>query len=125
MIERRKQSRVRVEVRVEISGKDAACEVFSQSVIAGNLSRSGALLRGVRGDLRCGDLVTLKYGERQAKFRIVWLLDRGAMDGVEVAVHRIADSPCPWEAVLNLPPSTNGGQGTTVASDQEEVLLEK
>jgi hypothetical protein len=119
MIERRKQSRVRVEVRVEVSGMDAASEAFSQSAMATNLSRSGALLRGVAAVLRCGDLLTVKYGERQAEFRIVWVLDRGADDGFEVAVHRLADSPCPWEAVLGLEETARE------TSDREEALLQK
>jgi hypothetical protein len=119
MIERRKQSRVRVELRVEISGMDAACETFSQSAMATNLSRSGALLRGVAAVLRCGDLLTVKYGERRAEFRIVWVLDRGAHDGLEVAVHRLASSPCPWEAVLGLEETARE------TSEQEEALLRK
>ncbi|HEX4542597.1 MAG TPA: hypothetical protein VH114_05475 [Candidatus Acidoferrum sp.] len=123
MIERRKQSRVRVELRVEISGMDAACETFSQSAIATNLSRSGGLLRGVAAVLRCGDLLTVKYGERQAEFRIVWVLDRGAHDGFEVAVHRLAESPCPWEAVLGL--EETGNCGEKEPGDPEEALVRK
>ena len=119
MIERRKHSRVRVELRVEISGMDAGCESFSQNAVATNLSRSGALLRGVAAVLRCGDLLTVKYGERQAEFRIVWVLDRGAHDGLEVAVHRLADSRCPWEAVLGRQEAARD------TGDQEESLLQK
>ena len=119
MIERRKQSRVRVELRVEISGMDAACEIFSQSAMATNLSRSGALLRGVAVVLRCGDLLSVKYGERQAEFRIVWVLDRGTHDGFEVAVHRLASSPCPWEGVLGLQETARE------TSEQEEAVLQK
>src|SRR5207302_11295265 len=77
-------------------------ETFSRSAVATNLSRSGALLSGVAAVLRCGDLLSVKYGERQAEFRIVWVLDSGAHDGFEVAVHRLAESPCPWEAGLGL-----------------------
>ena len=119
MIERRKQSRVRVELRVEISGMDAACEIFSQSAMATNLSRSGALLRGVAAILRCGDLLTMKYGERHAEFRIVWVLDRGAHDGLEVAVHRLEGSPCPWEAVLGMQETARD------TGHRDEALLQK
>src|SRR5246127_5561448 len=108
MSERRKQSGVRVELRVEVSGKDASSETFSQSAMASNLSRSGALLSGVAAVLRCGDLLSVKYGERQAKFRIIWVLDRGAHDGGEVAVHPPAESPGPWEAVFGLQEKARG-----------------
>ena len=121
MSERRKQPRVRVELRVEVWGKDASSETFSKSAMATNLSRSGALLSGVAAVLRCGDLLSVKYGERQAKFRIVWVLDRGAHDGFEVAVQRLAESPCPWEAVLGLQETARECETT----DQEEAVLQK
>lgn len=121
MIERRKQSRVRVELRVEISGMDAVSENISQSVLATHLSRSGALLRGVAAVLRCGDLLMVKYGEREAAFRIVWVLDCGAQDGFEVAVHRLANSRCPWEAVLALQESSSRRENDL--GDREQALL--
>lgn len=123
MIERRKQSRVRVELRVEISGINAVCEKFAQSAMATNLSKSGALLKGVATVLRCGDLLTLKYGEKQAEFRIVWVLDRGTNEGFEVAVYRLPESPCPWEAVLDLQEKSSRSQSET--GDQEEALVRK
>jgi hypothetical protein len=88
--------------------------------MASNLSRSGALLSGVTAVLRC-DRLSVKYGERQAEFRIVWVLDRGAHDGFEVAVHLLAESPCPWEAVLGLQETSRECE----ISDREEALLQK
>ena len=124
MIEHRKESRVRVELRVEISGMDAACETFSQTVRASNLSWSGVLLRGVSAVLRCGDPLAIKYGERQGQFRIIWVLDRGARDGFEVAVHRTPNSPCPWESVLHQETSSIRDRERSV-DDREEALLRK
>ena len=123
MIERRKESRVRVELRVEISGMDAACETFSQTVKASNISWSGALLRDVTAVLRCGDPLEIQYGERQGQFRIIWVLDRGARDGLEVAVHRMPSSPCPWESVLDLQQKPTIGE--RAAGDREEAVLPK
>ena len=122
MIERR-ESRVRVELRVEISGMDAACETFSQTAKARNLSRSGALLRGVTAALRCGDPLAIKYGERQGQFRIIWVLDRGARDGFEVAVHRTPSSLCPWEAALHQKVSIRNDERSII--DREEALLQR
>jgi hypothetical protein len=125
MIERRKGSRVRVELRAEISGMDAACETFSQSVRASNLSRSGALLRGVAAVLRCGDRLAVKYGEQRGEFRIVWVLDRGAHDGFEVVVHRLPNSPCPWEALLRLRETSICREGEKTLDNREDALLRK
>jgi hypothetical protein len=125
MIERRNESRVRVVLRVEISGMNAACETISQIVRAANLRCSGALLRGVTAVLRCGDLLTIKYGERRGEFRIVWLLDRGAHDGFEVAVHRLANSTCPWEAVLRMQENSIPRENEKTGGDREEALTRK
>lgn len=50
----------------------------------------------------CGDRIAIEYGTRQAHFRIVWVLESGVLDEKLVAVHRLADLPCPWEEALSL-----------------------
>jgi len=102
MIERRSEPRVRIAVRVTVSGTDTRCEEFSESVVATNLSRGGALLSRVAAELRCGDLIAVRYGVCLARFRIVWVLDMGN-EGSEVAIHRLRGQPCPWEGVLPQP----------------------
>jgi hypothetical protein len=44
MSDRRSEERVRIELRVKVSGVDARCENFSEHALATNISRSGALL---------------------------------------------------------------------------------
>lgn len=102
MIERRSEPRIRIAVRVKVSGADARCGAFSETVLATNLSRSGALLTKVEAELRCGDRITVEYGSRTAHFRIVWVLGNGAREGPQVAIHKVANQECPWEAVLPL-----------------------
>lgn len=100
MIDRRLEERVRIELRVKVSGVDARCESFSEHALATNISRSGALLTQLTTDLRCGDLLAIEYGCRRAHYRIVWVLDCGANGGVRVAVQRVGNRPCPWEELL-------------------------
>lgn len=70
-------------------------------MLATNLSRSGALLMKVEAALRCGDRITVEYGSH-THFRIVWVLDNGGREGAQVAIHKLANQQCPWEAVLPL-----------------------
>ena len=100
MIDRRHEERVRIELRVKVSGVDARCESFSEYAIASNISRSGALLSQIFADLRCGDLLVIEYDSRRAHYRIVWVLDSGTQSGSRVAVHRVGNRPCPWEELL-------------------------
>ena len=114
MIERRSQPRVRIALRVNVSGLDAGCEGFSESVLATNLSQSGALLTRVQAELRCGDLVVIEYGKRQAHFRIVWVLDGAIGEGRQAAIHKLAGQDCPWEAVLPLQHAVATGDGKRI-----------
>jgi len=100
MEERRKEARVRAELRVEVFGSDARSAGFRQMVTATNLSRGGALLTNVHAELRCGDLLALEFGGRHAYFRIVWALESPGLDGIQVAVHKLSSQLCPWEELL-------------------------
>ena len=61
MEERRKEARVRAELRVEVSGSDARSAGFRDIVLATSLSHSGALLTNVHAELRCGDLLAIEF----------------------------------------------------------------
>lgn len=100
MDDRRQEQRLRVELRVKVSGVDARCENFSEHALATNISRSGALLSKITTQLRCGDLLIIEYGGRRAYYRIVWVFELGAHGGTRVAVHKIGERACPWEELL-------------------------
>jgi hypothetical protein len=106
MLERRNEPRVRAALWVDVSGTDAQREPFSQRVIAINLSLNGGLLWGVEAELRSGDVITVSYLERKALFQVVWVLEESAV-GAQVALHRLAEQPCPWGEAL--PAATAAG----------------
>ena len=99
-IERRREPRVRIAVRVQISGRDAQYEEYSEKVLAMGLSRHGALLWGVQAELEPGDILSLSYGQHSAQFQIVWVLDEARGTGSQVAVRLLQNQECPWEEVL-------------------------
>jgi hypothetical protein len=105
MIERRKEPRVRLSLPVRVSGTDAEGERFNTTVTATSLSRSGALLTGLRAELRCGDMVTVEYEGHKADFRIVWVLNLGQHRSAKVAVHKPRPQLCPWEERLSGEPA--------------------
>jgi hypothetical protein len=112
MMERRKEPRTRLSLPVTVSGTDAEGERFTMNVRATSLSRSGALLRGIEAELRCGDLLAVEYEGRRADFRIVWVLNLGKHRSADVAVHQPGGQACPWEGVLSgeLALATNHGR---------------
>lgn len=106
MLERRQESRVRVQLSVQIFGVDGSGKRFVRDAIASNISRSGALLTNVDLNLRCGDYVVIKYNERRANFRVVWLRNAGEADHLKIAVHKVENQPCPWQEALSDEPTS-------------------
>ena len=111
MMERRKEPRTRLSLPVTVSGTDAEGERFTTTATATSLSRSGALLTGLKAELRCGDMLAVEYEGRKADFRIVWFLNHGQRRAAKVAVHKPGPQPCPWEEVLSADPALATSHG--------------
>jgi hypothetical protein len=78
MVEHRQDQRAQRDLAVQVSGRDAKGNAFSQGVNASNISKGGALLSGLSSGVRSGDLVWVEYQGRKARFRIVWVRDSHA-----------------------------------------------
>jgi hypothetical protein len=100
MVERRRETRIQVELPVRIWGFTAQHVQFVQDAIARNISASGALLSGIDHELRSGDLIGIQYGEKRARFKVVWVRDSGTRHKTQAAVHRMEGEECPWEQDL-------------------------
>jgi hypothetical protein len=100
MHERRREPRVQVDLPVRVWGTDEHGAWFKQDAAARNISRSGALLAGLRQPLRSGDLIGVQYGANKARFRVVWVRDSDAGSMIQVAVHKVEEDECPWKELL-------------------------
>ena len=85
---------------VRVWGIDATGALFVQDAVARNISGSGALLSGIEQKIRTHDLIGVGYGDRQARFRVVWVRDSGTDQKVQAAVHKLKSEECPWKHVL-------------------------
>jgi len=54
-----------------------------------DISNCGALLSEISYALRCGDPISIQYGDKCAKFRVVWMRDGRA------AVQKMGNEECP------------------------------
>jgi len=100
MADRWKEPRVLASLLVGVSGRDAHGEVFHESALATNLSRSGALLTRVSAEPRCGELIAVDRAGRQAVFRVVWVMDSETDERLQVAIRKVQGQSCPWEEIL-------------------------
>ena len=96
MAERRQEQRARKDLTVQVSGRAANGDAFSQSVIASNISNGGALLSGLSSAVRSGDLVWVEYQGRMARYRIVWVRDSDSDLKSQAAVQKLDTEECPW-----------------------------
>ena len=71
-MDRRQQSRVFVDLPVQICGMDANSRPYIQAASLRTISGRGATLQGVEARLKPGDVVDVLYEGTKAQFRIVW-----------------------------------------------------
>ena len=99
-IERRRELRAELELTLIVWGVDTRGERFVQEARARDISLSGALLCGLKAELRSGDVIGILYGAHKARYRVVWVRYEGTTDQMLVAVHRMPADTCPWLEVL-------------------------
>lgn len=99
-MERRCERRQVEDLPVRVCGVDEQGRFFDESVLAHNISESGALLVGLDQKLRCGDLIVVQFGALKARFRIVWVRDSQSPLKVQAAVQRLKQDECPWLEIL-------------------------
>jgi hypothetical protein len=100
MPDRRHEPRIRAEIQVRIWGLDAKGFKFAQIAIARNISFGGALVSGIELRLRPEDLIGIQYGEKEARFRVVWARDSGGDEKNQAAVQKLDGYECPWKEIL-------------------------
>jgi len=71
---RRRQPRIKGVLPVRIWGIDHSGKTFSEHTCTATISVAGASLLGVHASLSKGDIIDLQYRNRQARFRVVWIV---------------------------------------------------
>lgn len=66
-----------------------------------NVSRQGALLDGIQGMLKVGQIVAITYKTGKARFRVTWVGD--AEKAGQVGVQSLETEKCLWGATVLLP----------------------
>ncbi|MGA7564794.1 MAG: hypothetical protein WBW53_01860 [Terriglobales bacterium] len=96
----RRDPRIDIALPVLLTGTDSSGRPLDQRVITINISRRGALLEGVHGELRQGDTVCLARLQKKEQFRVAWV---GAEEGPaagQIGVAAIDPNTLFWSEVL-------------------------
>jgi hypothetical protein len=88
-------------LHVRIAGVDASGRPILLMVPTRNVSRQGALLDGIQGMLKVGQIVAITYKTSKARFRVTWVGD--AERAGQVGVQSVETEKCLWGATVLLP----------------------
>lgn len=98
-MEQRPGTRVSAEITVRIFGMDADGRAFFQNAKASSLSNKGAKLSHVNHTLKAGEVIGVQFGDKKARFEIVWFKPSQAAGLNEAGIRALTQQVAPWEEV--------------------------
>jgi len=107
----RRDPRIATKQEVRIAGIDANGRPLLQAATTRNISRQGALLEGIQGTLKPGEIISVTYKNNKARFRVAWVGAPGTDRAGQIGVQSVDPSKCLWDATI-LPPSAADTYGT-------------
>jgi hypothetical protein len=96
-VEHRHEPRKNASFVVTINGRDKDGHFFNEQVVASRISKSGALLSGLSRHVRLGDVISVAYGGKKSRFKVVWLRDSESHHLIQVAIHLMNAENSPWK----------------------------
>ncbi len=100
---KRREPRQEKQVPVRIFGTDADGRAFSENVSTVNVSREGAMLKGVTCQLKTGDVIGVVYGKSKSRFRVQWAGKPGTPEQGRIGLHSMSPESALWDFPLPAP----------------------
>ncbi|MGA2346504.1 MAG: methyl-accepting chemotaxis protein, partial [Candidatus Sulfotelmatobacter sp.] len=97
---KRRDSRVDLSLPVRVIVTDAKGHPAEQEVTTADISRQGALIRGFRGEIRTGKIVTLSRNNKKQDFRAAWVGAEGTPQAGEIGLSAVDPMSGFWDDVL-------------------------
>src|SRR5208282_3393281 len=96
----RRDPRIVAALPVRLAGTDASGRPLDQEVMTINISRRGALLKGVQGTLRAGDAISLARLHKKERFRVSWVGEKDTPETGHLGVAPLDPNTTFWDEVL-------------------------
>lgn len=97
---KRRDPRIDLALPVLLKGTDMSGRPLDQRVMTINISRRGALLEGVHGMLRPGDIISLARLQKQEQFRVAWVGEDNSPAAGQIGVAAVDPNTTFWNEVL-------------------------
>ena len=65
-----------------------------------NISSEGAVIQGMRSQIRPGEVVDVQYEGNKAQFQVVWAGRPGTRNEGEIGIEKLPEEPCIWDVNL-------------------------
>ncbi len=98
----RRHPRIKGILPVRIWGTDRRGNSFTEHSCTASLGAAGASLLGVRAGLSKGDVIGLQYRNRQARFRVVWIVPARAAGERHIGLECLEPDQDFWPVTLPL-----------------------
>ena len=102
-MKRRREPRADLMLQVRILGMSADNRPFNESVQTLNISSRGVVLAGVQCQLKVGEIVGLRYGEKKARHRVTWVRRPDPSQPAEVGLETVEEGKSLWDFDLPAP----------------------
>jgi hypothetical protein len=100
------QPRLSPELIVRVWGMGADGRAFFQNVHAHDLTPEGAHLSGLEHELKVGDTIGVQLAEQKARCRVLWAIDAGAVQKIQIGIELLQGQQCPWKKEIAAAPAT-------------------
>ena len=97
----RRDPRIAVSLPVRLTATDVSGVALDQEVTTINVSRRGALLRGIRGQLRAGNRISLSRLQRNEEFQVEWAGEANTADAGQIGVSAVNSASSFWNDVVD------------------------
>jgi len=100
----RKEMRLQLALPVRVSGKNADGESFEQDCTTVDVTVNGLRVKGLTQTLRCGAVISVGYGRKSARVRVMWTGKTGSEKQGHVGLQVVGEWKSLWgRAIPHIP----------------------
>jgi PilZ domain len=120
------EPRVKSDLLVRVFGMDSGGHPFFQNAQAQNISNHGAKLSGIEHPLTAGDTIGVQLGDKKARFKVIWVVDAGHLQKLQVGIQILDGQKCPWQGQVTeganaAAKSPSSGPGPTLGPPNKRL----
>lgn len=116
---RRREPRIDLALPVLLTGTDVTGRPLDQRVLTVNISRRGALLEGIHGILRKGDMISLALLHKKERFRVAWVGGADTPAEGQIGVAAVDPNASFWDEALEAASQSGIETAGLYAKDRE------